>query len=36
MALDAMRQHDFCCFARARMKLQLLSTWGIRSTHADF
>jgi hypothetical protein len=36
MALDAVRQHDFGCFARAGMKLQLLPTVGVRSAHADF
>jgi hypothetical protein len=36
MAFNAMRMDDFCCFARAGMKLQLLSTVGVQSAHPDF
>jgi hypothetical protein len=36
MMSDAVRVNDFCCFARAGMKLQLLTAWGIQPSHADF
>jgi hypothetical protein len=36
MMSDAVRMGDFCCLTRAGMKLQLLSAWGIQSSHADF
>jgi hypothetical protein len=36
MMFDAVRMDHFCGFARAGMKLQLLSAWGIQSSHTDF
>jgi hypothetical protein len=36
MMSDAVRMGDFCCLTRAGMKLQLLTAWGIQSSHADF